>query len=61
MAPVLNSDDYTIGWICALQVEVLAARFMLDSKHDGVFHGKFGDDNDYIPGTINGLMAIMLS
>jgi nucleoside phosphorylase len=60
MAHLLNYDDYTIGWICALRVEVLAARFMLDSKHDGVFPGKFGDDNDYIPGTINGHNVVIV-
>jgi len=60
MGPLLNYDDYTIGWICALQVEVLAARFMLDSRHDGVFPGKFGDDNDYIPGTINGHNVVIV-
>jgi nucleoside phosphorylase len=60
MASLLNYDDYTIGWICALRVEVLAARFMLDSKHDGVFPAKFGDDNDYIPGTINGHNVVIV-
>jgi nucleoside phosphorylase len=52
MISTLRYEDYTIGWICALQVEVLAARFMLDEKHNGVFPDRHGDDNDYIPGTI---------
>ncbi|KAH8598495.1 nucleoside phosphorylase domain-containing protein [Bisporella sp. PMI_857] len=56
----LRYEDYTIGWICALQVEVLAARFMLDARHDGVFPGRHGDDNDYIPGTIGGHNVVIV-
>lgn len=56
----LRYEDYTIGWICALQVEVLAARFMLDEKHNGVFPGRHGDDNDYIPGTIGGHNVVIV-
>lgn len=60
MAHFLNYSDYTIGWICALRVELLAARFMLDSKHEGIFPGKPGDDNDYIPGTIGGHNVVIV-
>ncbi|KAL9096499.1 MAG: hypothetical protein Q9165_001496 [Trypethelium subeluteriae] len=28
-------EDYTVGWICALQVELRAARAMLDEEHEG--------------------------
>jgi hypothetical protein len=34
---------------------------MLDVKHDGVFLGKHGDDNDYIPGTIGGHNVVIVS
>ena len=27
-------EDYTIGWICALDIELTAARGMLDEEHD---------------------------
>lgn len=30
----LSHDDYTVGWICALSLEMAAATAMLDSKHD---------------------------
>jgi nucleoside phosphorylase len=60
MSPFLRHEDYTIGWICALPVEVLAARFMLDEKHSGIFPGRIGDDNDYIPGTINGHNVVIV-
>lgn len=60
MPLILRYEDYTIGWICAIQVEVLAARFMLDEKHDGVFPGKIGDENHYIPGTINGHNVVIV-
>ncbi|KAK9439939.1 Ankyrin repeat-containing domain protein [Metarhizium brunneum] len=52
MLAALRYEDYTIGWICALHVEALAARFMLDKRHDGVFPGRHGDDNNYIAGSI---------
>ena len=60
MPPQLRYENYTIGWICALQVEVLAARFMLDEKHDGAFPGRHGDDNDYIPGNIGGHNVVLV-
>jgi nucleoside phosphorylase len=52
MRPILKYENYTIAWICALKIEVLAAMFMLDKRHDGVFSTKYGDENHYIPGTI---------
>jgi hypothetical protein len=59
MPTILRYEDYTIGWICALQVEVLAARVMLDKRHDGVFPGINGDDNNYIAGTMNGHKVVI--
>ncbi|OJJ07396.1 hypothetical protein ASPVEDRAFT_65790 [Aspergillus versicolor CBS 583.65] len=52
MRPILKYENYTIAWICALKIEVLAALAMLDERHDGVFLSKYGDENHYIPGTI---------
>ncbi|KAH7077157.1 hypothetical protein FB567DRAFT_477751, partial [Paraphoma chrysanthemicola] len=34
MAPLLRRDDYTVGWVCALPVELGAAQEMLDEEHD---------------------------
>ncbi|PVI01693.1 purine and uridine phosphorylase [Periconia macrospinosa] len=34
MAPRLRRDDYTVGWICALHIELAAAQEMLDEEHE---------------------------
>jgi hypothetical protein len=34
MARQLRCDEYTVGWICALPVELAAAQEMLDEEHD---------------------------
>jgi nucleoside phosphorylase len=34
MARSLRCDDYTVGWVCALPVELAAAQEMLDEEHD---------------------------
>lgn len=33
MARLLHRDDYTVGWVCALPVELAAAQEMLDKEH----------------------------
>jgi nucleoside phosphorylase len=39
----LRIQDYTVGWVCALPVELAAATVMLDEKHQSLPH----DDNDH--------------
>jgi nucleoside phosphorylase len=34
MASKLRREDYTVGWVCALPVELAAAQEMLDEEHD---------------------------
>jgi len=34
MASQLRRDEYTVGWVCALPVELAAAQEMLDEEHD---------------------------
>ena len=34
MARPLRRDDYTVGWVCALPIELAAAQEMLDEEHD---------------------------
>jgi nucleoside phosphorylase len=34
MAPQLRCEEYTVGWVCALAVELAAAEEMLDEEHD---------------------------
>lgn len=43
--------DYTVGWICALPVEVAAARGMLDEQHSPL-PSLPHDDNSYAFGVI---------
>jgi nucleoside phosphorylase len=44
-------DDYTVGWICALSVELAAAIAMLDERHPELSLHR-GDDNPYFYGSI---------
>jgi nucleoside phosphorylase len=32
----LRREDYTVGWVCALPVELAAAQEMLDEEHEGL-------------------------
>lgn len=50
-APRLQHSDYTIGWICALHIEMAAARAMLDCVHKPLPVGA-KDSNAYILGSI---------
>jgi len=38
----LRIQDYTVGWVCALPIELAAATAMLDERHQSLPH----DDND---------------
>ncbi|KAL2794134.1 hypothetical protein BJX66DRAFT_338119 [Aspergillus keveii] len=55
---VLREEDYTVGWICALPVELSASRRMLDRLHDVGF-GPGTDDNLYILGQIRQLNVVI--
>ncbi|KAL5365108.1 hypothetical protein BJX96DRAFT_7208 [Aspergillus floccosus] len=43
---------YTVGWICALHIEMAAARAMLDEVHEPLPQHT-GDSNTYVLGSIN--------
>jgi hypothetical protein len=50
-AAQIHADEYKVGWICALQVELDAAQRILDKVHArGFGHGM--DNNLYILGQI---------
>ena len=49
----LSHDDYTVGWICALPLEMAAATVMLDETHPSVPQPP-NDHNAYTLGVING-------
>ncbi|KAJ5907499.1 hypothetical protein N7495_000181 [Penicillium taxi] len=50
--PALQYDRYTIGWVCALHIEMAAARAMLDNSHEAL-PTHTDDRNTYILGNIN--------
>jgi nucleoside phosphorylase len=49
----LSHDAYTVGWISPLEVEMSAARYLLDEEH-APLEKEQGDPNYYTLGGING-------
>ncbi|KAL3482068.1 nucleoside phosphorylase domain-containing protein [Aspergillus californicus] len=49
----LTHEDYTVGWICALPLELTAAKLMLDDVHPTMSQVK-SDHNTYVLGRIGG-------
>ncbi|KAL9116189.1 MAG: hypothetical protein Q9227_000560 [Pyrenula ochraceoflavens] len=49
----LRAEEYTVGWVCALPIELAAAQEMLDEEHDDVEHDD-NDDNIYSLGSVEG-------
>ncbi|RYP80768.1 hypothetical protein DL770_006088 [Monosporascus sp. CRB-9-2] len=47
----LSHDDYTVGWICALHIEMAAAEAMLDNVHDSL-PKQLNDSNTYTVGNM---------
>jgi nucleoside phosphorylase len=55
MARQLRRDDYTVGWVCALPVELAAALEMLDEEHHDLERDLAdNDENLYALGSIGG-------
>ncbi|KAM6514530.1 hypothetical protein FSOLCH5_008769 [Fusarium solani] len=47
-----NPSDYTVGWVCALTCEYVAAQEFLDEEHDPPESLQPNDSNDYTLGRI---------
>jgi nucleoside phosphorylase len=47
-----NPKDYTVGWICAISTEYVAAQVFLDEKHDRAEYVSSNDSNIYTLGRI---------
>ncbi|KAH7231610.1 nucleoside phosphorylase domain-containing protein [Fusarium redolens] len=47
-----NPQDYTVGWICALTTEFVAAQAFLDEEHEGPLEVAQNDNNNYALGRI---------
>src|SRR5690606_7334975 len=50
--PKVGVQDYTVGWVCALPVELAAAMVMLDEEHEALPDQPEGDNNVYTLGRI---------
>lgn len=50
-----SRDDYLVGWICTLPIEVAAAKATLDRIHDNLpLDQNLDDSNNYILGSLQG-------
>lgn len=58
MLPKRPIQDYRIGWICALHIELQAATTLLDERHE-CHPGKANDPNNYTLGCIRGHNIVM--
>ncbi|OAP59993.1 hypothetical protein AYL99_04995 [Fonsecaea erecta] len=47
-----NPQDYTVGWICAISSEYVAAQAFLDEQHDAPSFVSTNDNNDYTLGRV---------
>jgi nucleoside phosphorylase len=47
----LRREEYTVGWVCALPIELAAAQEMLDDEHEDLEHDE-NDNNLYSLGRI---------
>lgn len=56
----LDHDAYTVAWLCPLEVEMSAARYLLDEEHQRL-HAAAGDRNQYVLGQVNGHNVVIAS
>ncbi|KAF9882745.1 hypothetical protein FE257_005324 [Aspergillus nanangensis] len=54
-----STEQYTVGWICALQAEYLAARAFLEKRHDPPEELSPNDNNHYTLGAIRGHQVVI--
>lgn len=55
MARQLRHEDHTVGWVCALPIELAAAQEMLDEEHSDLDRTLgHNDENLYTLGSIGG-------
>src|SRR3954454_15967697 len=58
-----NPKSYTVGWICAITTEYVAAQTFLDEKHKGPEYVSPHDNNDYTLGKVgkhNVVIAVLI-
>ena len=50
-----SHDDYLVGWVCALPIEVAAAKATLDRIHDNLpLDPKLDNNNNYVLRSLQG-------
>lgn len=54
-----SPDVYTVGWICAVRVELVAAQALLDEKHDMPDDLPTNDNNSYTLGRIGRHLVVI--
>ncbi|KAI0552688.1 hypothetical protein F4679DRAFT_571458 [Xylaria curta] len=57
-----DHTDYTVGWICAVEYELVAAQALLDEEHNALEHIPVNDNNNYTLGRLgkhNVVIAVM--
>jgi nucleoside phosphorylase len=61
MARQLRHEDYTVGWVCALPIELAAATEILDEQHANLQRNAGDkDENLYILGSIGGHNVVIV-
>lgn len=55
-----DPSQYTVGWICALALELTAARQFLDDEHEAPDHVAANDTNTYTLGTMAGHKVVIV-
>ena len=56
-----NPEDYTVGWICAVVTEYVAAQAFLDREHDRPEKLSASDKNNYTLGDIGGHNVVIVT
>jgi nucleoside phosphorylase len=59
MSRRLRRGEYTVGWICALPVELAAAQEMLDEEHEDIERDD-NDENLYSLGSVAGHNVVIV-
>ncbi|KAB8576205.1 hypothetical protein FH972_025733 [Carpinus fangiana] len=57
----LSYEDYNVGWICAIEPELVSARAMLDEIYSTALPKVYADSNDYLFGRIGDNNVVVAS
>ncbi|CAI6313214.1 unnamed protein product [Periconia digitata] len=56
----LRREDYTVGWVCALSIELAAAKALLDERHEAPIDDIEDDGNVYCTGSMAGHNVVIV-